>query len=420
MMNVVNAVLAQVIRLVKAVASRKVLLSYVGLVLTAVIALGYIAVGGLRFNPLHSRISVRVLMPESGGLLARQDVTVRGIPVGRVEAVNLGDTGVEAVISIDSTAHIPADSPVRVSGLSAAGEQYLDFRPEHVGGPFLGDGAVIHAEQVTMPVTLPQIIDNSRGALAQLDPDRLQTMFAELRVTKDGPRKLAAVFDGASLLASTVDSVLPETVSMIRNTKVVFGTVADVGPGLKRTAVNVDQVLSGVGRMDGGFRTLVENGNSQLATVDNLIADNRQNVVALLGNLTTVSQIVYQRLPALEHLWRPDRDSVIDRVSSIVRDGAIWGIGDIYPRYRCDYNLPRKAPTEANFPEPFRNTYCLDDDPALLVRGARNAPRPPGDDTAGPPPGQDPLAVTDKSPDIPPYTIATPYGGPVMPVPMPN
>ena len=99
---------------------------------------------------------------------------------------------------------------------------------------------------------------------------------------------------------------------------------------------------------------------------------------------------------------------------------AIWGIGDIYPRYRCDYNLPRKAPTEANFPEPFRNTYCLDDDPALLVRGARNAPRPPGDDTAGPPPGQDPLAVTDKSPDIPPYTIPTPYGGPVMPVPMPN
>ena len=57
---------------------------------------------------------------------------------------------------------------------------------------------------------------------------------------------------------------------------------------------------------------------------------------------------------------------------------------------------------------------------ALLVRGARNAPRPPGDDTAGPPPGQDPLAVTDKSPDIPPYTIPTPYGGPVMPVPMPN
>ena len=30
--------------------------------------------------------------------------------------------------------------------------------------------------------------------------------------------------------------------------------------------------------------------------------------------------------------------------------------------------------------------YCLDHDPSIQVRGSANAPRPPGDDTAGPPP----------------------------------
>ncbi|UCZ58835.1 MlaD family protein [Mycolicibacterium phocaicum] len=419
-MNALNSLVAFIIRIVKAVASRKVVLALFGLLATAVIAFGYIAIDGLRFNPFHRTIAIRIMLPESGGLLANQDVTLRGIPIGHVAAVNLTRSGVEAVASVDSSAHIPTDSPVRVSGLSAAGEQYLDFRPEHGGGPYLTDGAVISGKQASIPVTLPHIIDHSRGALAQLDADKLGKMFNELHVTKDGPRKLAAILDGASLLANTVDSVLPETVSMIRSTRVVFGTVSDAGPGLRSTTVELSKVLDGVNKMDGGFRTLVERGEPQLATLDNLIADNRQNVVQILGNLTTVSQLLYQRIPALENLWQPGREATIDRISTVLHDGGIWGLGEIYPKYRCDYNLPRHAPTDASFPEPYKYTYCDDQDPALLVRGARNAPRPPGDDTAGPPPGYDPHAVTDKTPHYPGYTIDTPYGGPVMPVPLPN
>ncbi len=420
MITLLNSVLAVVIRVVKAVAGRKVVLALFGLALTAVIAFGYIAIDGLRFNPFHRTMAIRIMLPESGGLLANQDVTLRGIPIGHVSAVNLTSNGVEAIATVEKSAHIPTDSAVRVSGLSAAGEQYLDFRPDHGGGPYLADGAVISGKQASIPVTLPHIIDHSRGALAQLDADKLGKMFNELHVTKDGPRKLAAILDGASLLANTVDSVLPETTSMIRSTRVVFTTLADVRPGLQATTKELEAVLGGVNKMDGGFRTLVERGEPQLATLDNLIADNRQNVVQILGNLTTVSQIIYQRIPALQYLWRPDRDPFIERLAAILHDGGAWVAVDIYPKYRCDYNLPRHAPTDASFPEPYKYTYCADQDPSLLVRGARNAPRPPGDDTAGPPPGYDPHAVTDKTPHYPGYTIDTPYGGPVMPVPLPN
>jgi len=419
-LGISNAVAALVGRAAKALARRKVLLSCLGLAVSAMLALGYIVIGGLHINPLRTTMTVQLTLPESGGLLANQDVTLRGVRIGRIESVNLTDHGVEVTATIDSAVRIPADSPAHVSGLSAAGEQYLDFQPEHDDGPRLTDGAVLTEKQTSIPVSLSHIIDHSRGALAQLDTTKLAAMFTELRVSRDGPEKLAAIFDGASLLATTLDSVLPQTVSAVRNTKIVFNTIADVGPGLQNTAVDLNKILSGINKMDGGFRTLVERGEPQLAAVDNLLADNRQNVVQILGNLTTVSQIIYQRIPALENLWRPDRGSVVDRVSSIIHDGGIWGVADIYPKYRCDYNLPRKPPSQADFPEPYEYTYCADQDPSVLVRGARNAPRPPGDDTAGPPPGADPHAVTDKTPDYPPYTIQTPYGGPVMPVPMPN
>lgn len=402
------------------VVRRRLLVSAAGLVVLLLVTFSYIAVGTLGINPIASTMSVRIQLAESGGLLANQDVTVRGIPIGRVTAINLTDDGVEAVTAIDAGTRIPRSSPVRVSGLSAAGEQYVDFRPIDGEGPFLTDGSVIDKAQTSVTVSLPQIIDDSRGALAQLDTDQLNTLFAELRVSRDGADKLAAIFDGASFLASTLDGVLPQTVSMLRTTRTVLNTAADLNDGLLRTSLNLQGILQGVESMDGGFRQLVDRGSGQLQLIDAFIADNRENVVQLLGNLTSVSQLLYLRTPALADLWRPDRDSMVDRLSSVIHDNGIWAVADIYPRYTCDYNLPRHPPTQADFPEPYLYTYCDNPDPSVLIRGARNAPRPAGDDTAGPPPGYDPHATADPTPNYPPYTIPTPYAGPEMPVWVPN
>lgn len=409
-----------IVDLVRSVARRRVLTASIGLAVTFALAAGYIATASLRVNPFRQNISVRVLLPESGGLLANQDVTVRGVPVGRVASVGLTEKGVDAVITINAGVRIPRDSPVHVSGLSAAGEQYLDFRPEYAGGPYLTDGTVLGESQVTVPVLLPQIIDDSRGALAQVDPAKLAALFGELRVGREGPRKLKAILDGTVLLAATLDGVLPETVSMLRNTRVVLTTLADVTPGLRRTSADLRKTLWGVNQMDAGFRTLTDQAGGQLAAVDNLIADNRENIVQLLGSMATLSQLLYLRVPALQDLWRPDHGSMIDRVATVFHDGGIWGVGETYFKYRCDYGVPRLPPSQADFPEPYLYTYCNNPDPSVLVRGARNAPRPPGDDTAGPPPGYDPIARTDPVPIYPPYTLPTNYAGPPMPVWVPD
>ncbi|MFV0495303.1 MlaD family protein [Mycobacterium sp.] len=400
---------------IKALAARRSLMSIIGLAVILLIAFSYVMIGGLRVNPVRKMMSIRVMLPESGGLLVNQDVTLRGIPIGRVRELNLTKDAVEAVVSIDARNRIPSDTPVRVSGLSAAGEQYVDFRPEHANGPYLTDGAVISEQQTTIPISLPHIIDDSRGALAQLDSDQLSALFGELRVSPQGPEKLAAIFDGAIFLSSTMAGVLPQTVSLLRNTQVVFGTLGDVAPGLRQTTGDLENVLGGVNVMDGGFRTLVDSGPGQLADVDNLVADNRQTVVQLLGNLTTLSQLLYLRVPALENLWRPDHDSLLDRLTTIAHDNGIWAIAEFYPKYSCDYNLPHSPLSQPDYPEPYLYTYCNNPDPSVLIRGARNAPRPPGDDTAGPPPGYDPTAQTDPAPQIPPYTLQTPFGGTPMP-----
>ncbi|MGB3481119.1 MAG: MlaD family protein [Mycobacterium sp.] len=400
-----------IVAAVRWLARRRLSVSVVGLVLTLLAATAFILVDSLGINPARSAYTVRVMLPETGGLLPNQDVTLRGVPIGRVESVNFTDTGVVATAAIDSDVPVPLDSSVRVSALSAAGEQYLEFRPQSDHGPNLTNGSVIGQNQTSIPVSLPRLLANGDGVLAQLDAKKLAAMSDELRVGHQGPQKLAALLDGGAFLVSTLDSVLPQTVSVLRTSRTVLTTLADVTPGLRDTSQQLQDVLHGVNAMDGGFRTLVDRGSAPLTALDAVIADNSETMVQLLGKLTTTAQVLNDRVPALHHMLNAPRSSAFDALGSIMHDGAVWAIADIYPRYSCDYNLPRRPVAVPDYFEPYLYTYCANPDPSILVRGARNAPRPPGDDTAGPPPGYDPLATATPTP-IYPNTIPMPYGGP--------
>lgn len=398
---------------------RRAWLSTAALIMTLVVASAYLFFGALQVNPLASSYRVTVELPESAGLLPNQNVTMRGVPIGRVERLDITPTGVNAVVSVNSSAAVPVASSVRVSGLSPAGEQYIDFVADSGDGPYLADGAVVSQDNTVVPVSLADLLANADGALAQADPAKLELIKRELSMSEAGPQKLADIIDGGTFLLTTLDSVLPETSSMLRTSRVVLTLAADKNAGIEVASQNLDQVFDGVNRMRQGFRTLTEQTPETLAEVDNLFADNSETMVQLLGSLTSTSQLLYLRVPALNALFPDHRTSVLDAIGSIMHDNGLWATGDIYPRYSCDYGTPRLPPSSADYPEAFMYTYCRDDHPGVLVRGAKNAPRPAGDDTAGPPAGADLGRTTDPTPKGR-YTIPTPYGGPTLPIEPPR
>lgn len=409
----IEALSRRLVALVRAGYRRKNLLSGLALAMTLVVATAYLLVGALQVNPARSTYQITIALPDSGGLLANQDVSVRGVPVGRIESLRVTPNGVDAVANISSAVKIPAASAVRVSGLSAAGEQYIDFEPPSDTGPFLSGGSVVARDRATTPIPISQLLADADGMLAQTDPRKLDLIKKELSLSEDGPRKLTDIVDGGTFLLSTLDSVLPQTVSLLKTSRVVLTMLSDVNNGLAATSDNIDKVLKGVNPMIGGYRQLVDQSPAMLSSVDGLFDDNSDTMVGLLGNLVTTAQLLYVRTPALNALFPNYRGSTVEALSSAIHEDGMWATVDIYPRYTCDYGTPRRNPSAADFPEPFLYGYCRDTDQSVLVRGAHNAPRPPGDDTAGPPPGADLAATTDPTPKGR-YTIPLPYGGPPL------
>jgi phospholipid/cholesterol/gamma-HCH transport system substrate-binding protein len=64
------------------------------------------------------RYTVRMQLDRAGELYRAGNVTYRGVEVGRVSKVHLTDTGVEAVLSLKSGIHIPADLTAHVHSAS--------------------------------------------------------------------------------------------------------------------------------------------------------------------------------------------------------------------------------------------------------------------------------------------------------------
>ena len=409
----------RIVAVVRAGHRRKAWLSAGALILTLVVSTAYLSLVALQVNPLASTYRVTIELPESAGLLPNQDVMLRGVRVGRVDRLDITPAGVNAVVNVNSTAHIPESSDVRVSGLSPAGEQYIDFVAQSNDGPFLRDGAVITQGRATVPVSLAQLLANADGTLAQVDTAKIELIKRELSLSKDGPRKLADIINGGTFLLSTLDSVLPETTSVLRNSRSVFTLVADKNAGIDVASGNLSETFTGINKMRDGYRRLTNEGPNTLSDVDALFADNSDTMVQLLGNLTTTSRLLYLRVPALNALFPTYRTSLLDALASTLHDNGLWATGDIYPPYACDYGTPRRPPSAADYPEPFMYTYCRDDHPGVLIRGAKNAPRPADDDTAGPPPGADLGRQTDPTPKGR-FTIPTPYGGPTLPIDPPR
>jgi len=415
----IEAIANTIVRVVRAGHRRQTWLSVAGLVLTLVVATAYLLAGALRVTPFASSYRVTVQLADSGGLLPNQDVSLRGVRIGHVQSLQITERGVDAVADITSKVKIPASSIAHVSALSAGGEQTLNFEADTGAGPYLHDGSVIAVDRTTVPLGMAQLLADADGMLAQVDPHKMELIKSELSLTKQGPQKLAAIVDGGKFLISTLDSVLPETTSIIKTSRVVLNLAADKNAGLAAMTTSLNRTLAGVAGMQGGYRRLIQQSPHSLSTVDGLFADNSEVMVQLLASAASSAQLLYLRVPALNALFPDYRGSVLDALNTTIHDHGIWATADWYPRYACDYGTPAFPPSEADYPEPFMYTYCRDDDPGVLIRGAKNAPRPAGDDTAGPPPGADLGRRTDPTPKGR-YTIPTPYGGPALPIEPPH
>ena len=103
---------------------------------------------------------IKVPFNEATQLAEQSDVRISGVDVGKVESIELGSNGKEAVALLnidDKYAPLPASTRAMLRTKTLLGETYVELSPGAAGEPALKDGETLPSAQVTDSVQLDEI-----------------------------------------------------------------------------------------------------------------------------------------------------------------------------------------------------------------------------------------------------------------------
>lgn len=211
--------------------------------------------------------------PTATGLERGSRVTLRGVPVGAIEALEWDPQlfRVRVTLRVDREIQVPSQAfaVVRPSSLLGGSLVEIDFRDTEVTGTFLADGSEIRTET---EASLQDAIASIQGF-----GDEGRQLFANLNRDRDQ-------------VIARVNALLDENNANIR------ATFESLGPKLGKVMDQVDTLVGGVGRGEGTLGALFKD-DTMKTDLQNTVADIRKVLGDVQGQIDkregTLAKLVF-------------------------------------------------------------------------------------------------------------------------------
>ena len=366
------------------------------LAIFAVIAVVAMTLMSLHFMKLPAtiagvgRYTVKMELPQTGGLYTSGNVTYRGVEVGRVESVHLTDTGVEAVLSLKSGIDIPSDLVAQVHSQTAIGEQYVELLPRNGTSPPLKNGDVIPLADTTVPPDVNSILAAVNTGLQAVPQDNLKTVVDESYTAVGGlGPELTRIVHGSSDLSIEARKNLDPLIALIDQSQPVLNSQTNTSDSVQAWAAHLATVTTELQTHDRAVAGLIANGGPAAGEARQLVERLQPTLPTLLANLTSIGQVAVTYQNDIEQLLVLLPQSVADLQAGLVANANTkQAYHGEYLSFNLNLNMPppcntgflppqqMRTPSFEDYPEkPTGDLYCrVPQDSLYNVRGARNLP----------------------------------------------
>jgi phospholipid/cholesterol/gamma-HCH transport system substrate-binding protein len=347
-------------RLNKRVKTQLAIFAVVAVIASAVMIFSYIKAPAL-FGV--GRYTVIVELPRGGGLYASGNVTYRGTEVGRVTDVRLTDTGVEAVLSLRSDVHIPADLDAQVHSVSAVGEQYVALLPRSGNGPALKNGDVIPMDRSSVPPDINTLLDAANQGLQAIPRDNLKTVIDESYTAVGGlGPEISRIVQGSTQLAIDARTNLDPLTTLIDNSRPVLDSQANTSADIQAWAAHLADLTGQLKSNDTAMAGLLEQGGPAADQGRQLVDRLQPAVPTLLANLLAVGKTTSDYRAGIEQLL-----VVAPGVIAGMQAALVTNRHTKHPGLTLDFNLNLNIP-------PVCSTGYLPPSQAHVVSGHDGTP----------------------------------------------
>ena len=324
---------------------------------------------------------------DSGGIFKGAEVTLRGVPVGSVEDLELTDSGIKVELRLKPGTKVGTPVKAFVGNRSAVGEQYVDLQPQTDGTDHLAAGDTIPMSMTGIPIQPTQLVVNLDKLVTSVDTDDVTTVLSELGKAFDGAGDdLQRLIDSGDQLTAAATQNLPQTLKLIQDSKPVLDTQRDLSGSFKSYNASLAELTAQLRASDPDFRALFKSGTDSATVTTALLEANRANLPVLLDNLVFAAQVQKVRIPALRQILVTYPNVVAGGFTVTPGDGtAHFGLVTNPEGPACPSSDPGFAKTQRRDPEVVTprqsnlEAYCSQRSPSQTdVRGASNAPRAEG------------------------------------------
>ncbi|MGJ9412639.1 MlaD family protein [Aeromicrobium sp. CF4.19] len=274
--------------------TRRIKIQVVIFVIAALVGTSYLGATYVGINPFSTDYRVQVAMADAGGTFSNGEVTYRGVPVGRIESLEVSGEGTEATLRIDGDApELPASVSASVANRSAIGEQYIDLR----GGwdaerTVLADGDRVSIGGAGMPPKVEEVLRSGRDFAESVPEDSLTTVIDEVYELSLGLGDgLGQLVDTSQEFVETADENFLVTSALIESSDTVLTTQQEAGDSIRSFSGDLSILADTLESSDGDLRRLIEVSPAAAREMDRLFAQVGRPLGSLFANLISTAQV---------------------------------------------------------------------------------------------------------------------------------
>lgn len=267
--------------------SRKIYINLIAFLVMSFL-LVFLGARNLVFNS-NSAGALNARFTDASGLQPRNDVTMRGIVVGTVEEVELGDDGnVNVKMGLTPGTEVPEGTQAEIVRRSPIGELTIELTPGD-GKPY-DEGDTIGLQDTRPPPDVSTTIETLADILHDVPSNDLDTVVTELATAVRGRGEDLATFNqaGADLPQRILESGT-ELRALIETGPKVTGVFADNADTLADDITQTRLLADILRDRRYDLVSLSRNGADFLEVAGDLIGDEKANLSCLVADFGDVN-----------------------------------------------------------------------------------------------------------------------------------
>jgi virulence factor Mce-like protein len=236
---------------------------------------------------------VRVAMPESGGVLPDQEVTVLGRAVGQVDDVEVTAEGVLLTLRIHGDYEVPDTAVAQVLRRSPIGEQAVELRPVDTEWAAAEPDSTVTTTETIVPAPVPFLLEETAELFEHLTPDSVGTIVHELSLALDGRAERLRMLNRDSLeFNRTMVDGIPEFERLLDTSEAVLTVLRDQRDALASSFGSGADLAEVFAAQRGNLDALLDQGTPALDRTTDLVLDNAANLECLMTDMTAINEML--------------------------------------------------------------------------------------------------------------------------------